>query len=523
MRSKDHFIIKFFIGVAIGLLSLLLVSLPGRAGVADGFLSALTDNKKGSSYSANSQSNNTLLSSPISTTSVTPTGLITDTQSITPSITLTPASTPTPADTSTPTYTSTSVYTSTPSLTPTPIYTATPADTSTPTTLAPANPDQAQKQFSYLPSVYRYYAIPTPPPPETVLFCDNLAQPISIPDNNIDGVNDVISTTDGRVLVSVSLYLNISHSFVGDLVVKLTHQDTGKVVRVLDQPGAPQNKCGNNDIVAILDDAAAQYADDQCASYPHAISGIYLPSNNLSVFSGENVSGSWRLNVSDRVLNDTGTLNHWCLVTKLADSMPPPTPTPTPVNLPSSASVGGMSGQNQQLPLDCESRSAVDWARHFGSNIDEIDFLNHLPVSDDPETGFVGDPNGTWGNIPPNDYGVHSPPVATLLQQYGLIARSFRSLRWDDLRAEIAGGNPAIVWIIGGSSYNLVNGTPHLYTTASTGDSTIVAPGEHTVILVGYTPSDVTILNGSRIINVPLDQFLDSWSVLDFMAVLAQP
>jgi uncharacterized protein YvpB len=135
----------------------------------------------------------------------------------------------------------------------------------------------------------------------------------------------------------------------------------------------------------------------------------------------------------------------------------------------------------------------------------------------------VGDPNGIWGNIPPNDYGVHALPISLNLQDYGVTAGSYHSLKWDDLRAEIASGNPVIVWIIGGSSYNLVNGTPHFYTAASTGDTTIVAPYEHTVILVGYSPTNVTVLNGSQFVDVPLGQFLDSWSVLNFMAVLARP
>ena len=364
---------------------------------------------------------------------------------------------------------------------------------------------------------------PTPSPPETALFCDSLVQPISIPDNYANGVNDYISVADERVLVSLSLYLDISHTWVGDLVVRLTNQNTGKSITVLNRPGPLTDYCSNNDVVAILDDAAAQSVDDQCASYPHAISGIYMPSEALGTFSADSVAGTWRLNVSDHFSADVGALNHWCLKAEVSDGMPAPTPTPTPVNLPASASVSGMWGQNQQLNLDCESRSAVDWARHFGINIGEIDFLNHLPTSDDPEVGFVGNPDGIWGYMPPNDYGVHAAPIASLLNDYGLTAISVKSLQWNDLRAEIASGNPVIVWIIGGSNYNLVNGTPHIYTAASTGNTTIVAPYEHTVIVVGYSPSEVTILNGSQFRNIQLDQFLDSWSVLDFMAVLARP
>jgi hypothetical protein len=210
-----------------------------------------------------------------------------------------------------------------------------------------------------------------------------------------------------------------------------------------------------------MDDGAIQYADDQCTSPPHAISGIYLSVQKLSTFTGLGAHGTWRLNVSDHYINDTGFLNHWCLETKLSYTMPAPTPLPTPVSLPASAYIAGMTGQNQAFKLDCESRSAVDWAKHFGFDIDELDFLSHLPYSNDPETGFVGNPNGNWGNIPLNDYGVHALPVANLLREHGLTASSFKSLSWDDLRAEIAVRNPVIVWIIGNNFWSIVNGTPH--------------------------------------------------------------
>lgn len=378
---------------------------------------------------------------------------------------------------------------------------------------------------SYFPFIPKEEFIPTatPLPPKRVLFCDNLNQPIYIPDNKYSGVSDDISITDNRILVDLNLYMNISHTWVGDLVITLINQDSGKAVTVLNRPGATLGSCYYDNIIAVLEDAAAQPVDEQCAAAPAAISGIYLPGESFDSYTGSTVSGRWVLNVSDHSSSDVGYVNHWCLETSLSDALPPPTPTPTPVSLPSSAFVSGMSGQDQQFNLDCESRSAVDWAGHFGIKIDEFDFLNHLPPSDDPETGFVGDPDGTWGQIPPDDYGVHTPPVAQVLQYYGLTASAYHSLQWDDLRAEIASGYPAIVWIIGGSSRNLINGIPHYYTARSTGNTTIVAPLEHTVILVGYTPTTVTVLNGSKFVEVPLNQFLDSWSVLQFMAVLARP
>ncbi len=417
-------------------------------------------------------------------------------------------------DTSTPT----STYTTTPIVTYTQELTPTETPTPNPTTFAWL-PFLSNDHF-----IPTYTPTPTPPPPEKILFCDNLGQPAYIPDNNANGVSNSIHVSDWRKLVNISIYVDISHTWVGDLVIMLTNQQTGDNLTLLDRPGVPSSQygCSSDNIITIFDDAAAQAAENKCSNSP-AISGIYLPVEELSTYSGMNISGTWIINVSDQSPNDTGWLNHWCLQASVSENMPAPTPTPTSVYLPPSAYVYGMSGDDQQLNLDCESRSAVDWAKHFGLNIGELDFLNHLPDSDDPEAGFVGNPNGTWGNIPPADYGVHSPPIAATLRDYGAVAHSYRSLQWDDLRAEIASGKPVIVWIIGGNSYNLVNGIPHIYTAASTDRTTIVAPWEHTVILVGYSPNSVTVLNGSKFIDVSLNQFLDSWSVLQFMGVLARP
>ena len=496
---KNHTFINLFFAVLLCEILLLLIALPGLAGVYD---------------SSRQKSNSTLIPS---TTSINP-GY--DTTSA-PTASATPSETPV------------IIHTEliTPTVTPSPVTTSSPTNDDQPSQIPATAILILSTQDSYLPVIYQQEISPTPTntptptssPPETVLFCDDLVDPLYIPDNNSNGVSDEIVINDNRFVVSVRLYLNITHTWVGDLVVRLSNLNTGNSITVLSRPGPEPDYCSNNDIVTILDDAAAQPVDDQCASYPHAISGIYLPTQALSSFSGASVAGTWRLNVSDHFQNDTGVLNHWCLQATLADQMPAPTPSPTPVNLPDSAYISGMSGQNQQLNLDCESRSAVDWAKHYGHTIDEIQFFNNLPTSDDPETGFVGNVNGVWGQMPPNDYGVHAPPIASLLRDYGLTAQAYRSLRWDDLRASVATGDPAIVWITGGFSYNLVNGTPYFYTASSTGNTTLVAPYEHTVVLIGYTPTKVTVLNGSYLIDVPLDQFLDSWSVLDFMAVLAHP
>jgi hypothetical protein len=64
-----------------------------------------------------------------------------------------------------------------------------------------------------------------------------------------------------------------------------------------------------------------------------------------------------------------------------------------------------LSGMPQVLPLDCEARSAVDWAAFLGVSIDELEFLGKLPVSDNPERGFVGSMHGARGKY----HRIHNP------------------------------------------------------------------------------------------------------------------
>ena len=217
---------------------------------------------------------------------------------------------------------------------------------------------------------------------------------------------------------------------------------------------------------------------------------------------------------------DAGSQSPAGSITTIVIPTPPPILVPlaqAPASdpaLPAEAKITGIGGQKQTYSLSCEARAAADWAAFFGFAIDEDEFLRRLPASDNPDFGFVGDVNGRWGKIPPDAYGVHAGPVAYLLRQYGLNAHAYKGLTWDNLRAQIAAGKPVIVWVTG----HVGPGTPVEY-TASDGRTTIVARFEHTVILIGYTPDTVTILDGSKTYTRPLNVFLDSWAGLGNMAI----
>ncbi|MCA9427252.1 MAG: proprotein convertase P-domain-containing protein, partial [Candidatus Omnitrophica bacterium] len=116
----------------------------------------------------------------------------------------------------------------------------------------------------------------------------------------------------------LDLQVNIvaTHSYVGDLVFTLTHQDTGTSVVLIDRPGFPTSPfgCERNDIDVILDDAAMVAVEDLCDATGAAIHGTAIPEQPLHVFEGEEISGTWVLSAYDRSSQDVGSVVDWCLL-----------------------------------------------------------------------------------------------------------------------------------------------------------------------------------------------------------------
>lgn len=377
------------------------------------------------------------------------------------------------------------------------------------------------------------------PPEGTFRYCQ--ANSLSIPDNEVGGIADTVTITDRGFIADLDIQLDIDHSWVGDLDISLTNQESGLSITLIDRPGyspgGNQYGCNKANIKTILDDDVTWGVENVCSSYPAAVSpsqyiqvaiaGIYLPMQPLATFNTLPIAGDWRLSISDVSAGNSGKLNQWCLTAHIIpEPVSPPEP-PKPNPSPDQALIKGVTGYGQSLPLDCESRSAVDWANYFGVGINELTFFYGLPDSDNPDLGFVGNVYGRWGQLPPNPYGVHAGPIAKRLRKYGLPAKAHRPLQWKALKAEIAAGRPVIVWILGSGAYApsydyVVNGIP-VYYQPTEGGLTIVSRFEHTVIVTGYSPTSVTYLNGGRIEQKSINQFLESWSALGNMAVTYQP
>ncbi len=184
--------------------------------------------------------------------------------------------------------------------------------------------------------------------------------------------------------------------------------------------------------------------------------------------------------------------------------------------LPDNAYISGVSGHAQKHSLSCEARSAADLAAFWGIRFGENEFLDALPRAENPEQGFVGTPDGLWGSLPPDDYGVHAGPVAATLQAFGLAAEAYKDLSWDDLRKEIDNGRPVIIWVIG----QMWAGRAEEY-EAPDGSTSRVAAFEHTMILVGYDQTTVQVVDAYTGLYQTYWQsvFLNSWSVLGNMAI----
>jgi uncharacterized protein YvpB len=190
-------------------------------------------------------------------------------------------------------------------------------------------------------------------------------------------------------------------------------------------------------------------------------------------------------------------------------------PKPTPI-YPESHYISSIIGHEQTYELGCEASAAVDWAGFFGVHIFESTFQYALPLSDNPDYGFVGEvTTDAWGQIPPYAYGVHAGPIADALVEFGLPALAMADYSIEEVKQQLSENKPVIAWVIGNIEYS----EPVEYID-SEGRIAIVAPYEHVVILTGYNSTHLRYMNNGKFYDTPIDVFQTSWGVLGNMAVI---
>ncbi len=138
---------------------------------------------------------------------------------------------------------------------------------------------------------------------------------LAIPDNVPVGVTNDLTVTGVGAITDLDVTVEATHTFVGDLIFKLTNVATSTTVTFMDRPGSPAttNGCTGDNVNAIFSDEGSPAVETMCNASPPAISGTPSPNNPLSAFDGQNGSGTWRITVSDNAGIDTGTLVRWCV------------------------------------------------------------------------------------------------------------------------------------------------------------------------------------------------------------------
>lgn len=142
---------------------------------------------------------------------------------------------------------------------------------------------------------------------------------VAIPDANAAGVSHVINVPDSFSIEDLNVGLNVTHTFVGDLCVTLTHNATS--VNLILRMGDGLNDChlespfgcGENNLSGImLDDEGATSIESACSANLTSPPN-FIPQEALSAFDGQDAAGAWTLTVSDNAGQDTGTFNSWSL------------------------------------------------------------------------------------------------------------------------------------------------------------------------------------------------------------------
>jgi cysteine-rich repeat protein len=113
------------------------------------------------------------------------------------------------------------------------------------------------------------------------------APALAIPDNIPTGVGDSINITNACTILAVSIDINVSHTYIGDLFIELIAPDGVTTTRL-------HNRTGGDDM-------------DIIGNYPATLT----PAWDLDRFVGLSGQGDWTLTLSDNYNFDTGTLNSW--------------------------------------------------------------------------------------------------------------------------------------------------------------------------------------------------------------------
>jgi subtilisin-like proprotein convertase family protein len=126
---------------------------------------------------------------------------------------------------------------------------------------------------------------------------------LNLPVTDTQEANNTINVANSGIISDVKITVNLSHTYVEDLVVTVTHPNGTSSSKLWNR-----NCTSQNNIVMTFEDWANNI---NCNST--GTGNTYSPSELLDVFKGLNSAGIWSINVKDFEGGDDGILNSWSL------------------------------------------------------------------------------------------------------------------------------------------------------------------------------------------------------------------
>ena len=134
--------------------------------------------------------------------------------------------------------------------------------------------------------------------------------PVAIGSGEPTTVSSSISISDNLVITDVNVGLDVSHTYVAELIVTLT-SPAGTTVTLLQEPCYIDGLYPIPDVSVVFDDDGP---DLVCASSSPVVSGIIRPQQgNLDTFNNQSTQGDWVLTVTDIYSGDGGSLDNFTL------------------------------------------------------------------------------------------------------------------------------------------------------------------------------------------------------------------
>jgi subtilisin-like proprotein convertase family protein len=150
------------------------------------------------------------------------------------------------------------------------------------------------------------------------------AFPVAIPDyNTVPGVADALFTANagsGTADSSFGIAIGLHHTWVGDLIITITHGSTSVIVS--NRTGSSNDLSG---VYTYFDGAATTWATAATAATTPIPPGTYIPVNAVAAFAGATIDGDWNLHITDNAGGDIGTIDSFSVGTVASTACAPST------------------------------------------------------------------------------------------------------------------------------------------------------------------------------------------------------